>query len=77
MTGKLGKSLAGWPPTRVDAGWARAVALFTSWIFPSVGLQEVWLRAHRDDVASQLVATRVGFRRNPQRDKTQETKGEV
>jgi len=55
----------------------RAVALFSSWAFQSVGLKEVWLRAHRDNAASQLVAVRVGFCRDPERDKSQEVKGEV
>ncbi|MFC0545004.1 GNAT family N-acetyltransferase [Kutzneria chonburiensis] len=55
----------------------RAVFLFSAWIFQHVGLTEVWLRAHRDNVASQQVALRAGYRRDPQRDKSQETKGEV
>ncbi|SFI72528.1 Acetyltransferase (GNAT) domain-containing protein [Streptosporangium canum] len=55
----------------------RAVALFSAWTFQNVGLSELWLRAHRDNVASQQVASRTGFRRDPQRDKTQEAKGEV
>ncbi|MET9065881.1 GNAT family N-acetyltransferase [Streptosporangium sandarakinum] len=55
----------------------RAVALFSAWSFRNVGLSEPWLRAHRDNVASQQVASRAGFRRDPQRDKTQEVKGEV
>ncbi|MFI7696983.1 GNAT family N-acetyltransferase [Nonomuraea sp. NPDC049655] len=55
----------------------RAVALFSAWTFQNVGLRELWLRAHRDNVASQQVASRTGFRRDPQRDKTQEAKGEV
>jgi RimJ/RimL family protein N-acetyltransferase len=55
----------------------RGLALFSSWAFQSVGLAEVWLRAHRDNVASQQVALHVGFRRDPQRDKSQEAKGVV
>jgi [ribosomal protein S5]-alanine N-acetyltransferase len=55
----------------------RALALFSSWAFRSVGLVEVWLRVHRDNVASQQVALGVGFCRDPQRDKSQEAKGVV
>lgn len=55
----------------------RAVALFSAWAFRSVGLKEVWLRAHRDNAASQLVALCAGFRRDPERDTAQEAKGEV
>ena len=55
----------------------RAVALFSAWIFEHVGLNEVWLRAHRDNLASQQVAVRAGYRPDPQRDKSQEAKGEV
>ncbi|MEV4399861.1 GNAT family N-acetyltransferase [Nonomuraea sp. NPDC049607] len=55
----------------------RAVALFSAWAFRNVGLGELWLRAHRDNVASRLVASRTGFRRDPRRDETQEVKGEV
>jgi RimJ/RimL family protein N-acetyltransferase len=55
----------------------RALVLFSSWIFRTVGLTELWLRAHADNLPSQQVATRAGFRRDPLRDKTQEAKGEV
>ncbi len=55
----------------------RAVALFSSWVFRHVGLEEVWLRAHRDNAASQRVALRAGFRRDPERDTSQEAKGTV
>lgn len=53
----------------------RAVALFTSWVLRNVGVDQVWLRAHRDNVASQQVASRAGFRRDPERDTSQEAKG--
>jgi ribosomal-protein-alanine N-acetyltransferase len=55
----------------------RALALFSSWAFRSVGLTEVWLRAHQDNIASQQAAIRVGFCRDPERDKSQEVKGAV
>jgi RimJ/RimL family protein N-acetyltransferase len=55
----------------------RAVVLFSSWIFQTMGLNEVWLRVHRDNVASQQVASRAGYRRDPRRGKSQEAKGEV
>jgi len=56
---------------------SRAVALFSSWAFESVGLSEVWLCAHRENVASQQVALRAGFHRDPERDKSMEVKGAV
>ncbi|MHA6763079.1 GNAT family N-acetyltransferase [Streptacidiphilus sp. PAMC 29251] len=55
----------------------RAVAQFSAWAFQSVGLDELWLRAHRDNVPSRQAASRAGFRRDPQRDKSQEAKGET
>ncbi|GGT42585.1 GNAT family N-acetyltransferase [Nonomuraea spiralis] len=55
----------------------RAVTLFSAWTFQTVGLSELWLRAHRDNVVPQRVASRAGVHRDPQRDKTQEVKGEM
>ena len=55
----------------------RALALFSSWAFQNVGLVEVWLHVHRDNLASQQVALHAGFRRDPQRDISQEAKGTV
>ncbi|MFI9384160.1 GNAT family N-acetyltransferase [Kutzneria sp. NPDC052558] len=55
----------------------RAVILFSAWIFQHMGLREVWLRVHRDNAASQQVAVRAGYRRDPRRDKSQQVKGEV
>jgi [ribosomal protein S5]-alanine N-acetyltransferase len=42
-----------------------------------VGLETLWLRVHRDNVASQRVALRAGYRRDPGRDKSQRAKGAV
>ena len=56
---------------------ARALALFSSWSFQAVGLQELWLRTHRENVASQRAAVRAGYRRDPGRDGSQEVKGTV
>ncbi|MFG1755716.1 GNAT family N-acetyltransferase [Streptosporangium sandarakinum] len=39
----------------------RAVALFSTWTFQNVGLRELWLRAHRDNVASQRWHRAQGF----------------
>ena len=55
---------------------ARAVALFSAWSFRNPGLRELWLRAHRDNLASQRVALRAGFAWAPERDTTQRAKGE-
>jgi RimJ/RimL family protein N-acetyltransferase len=56
---------------------ARALALFSSWSFQAVGLEELWLRIHQDNVASQRAAVRAGYRRDPRRDKSQEVRGAV
>jgi|SRR5215469_965367 len=55
----------------------RALTLFSAWSFQAVGLEELWLRVHRDNVASQRVAMRAGYRRSPDRDKSQEAKGTI
>lgn len=55
----------------------RALTLFTSWLFRDVGLTELMLRTHRDNTASQHVALRAGYRRDPDRDGPQEAKGAV
>jgi len=54
-----------------------ALALFSAWSFHAVGLEVLWLRVHRDNVASQRVAIRAGYRRDPGRDKSQQAKGAV
>jgi [ribosomal protein S5]-alanine N-acetyltransferase len=56
---------------------ARALALFSSWCFQAVGLEELRLCAHRENVASQRAAVRAGYQRDPGRDKTREVKGAV
>jgi RimJ/RimL family protein N-acetyltransferase len=55
----------------------RALSLFSAWSFDAVGLDVLWLRVHRDNVASQRVALRAGYRRDPGRDKSQQAKGAV
>jgi ribosomal-protein-alanine N-acetyltransferase len=54
---------------------SRALALFSSWSFQTAGLAELWLRVHRENGASQRVALRAGYQRDPGRDKSQEGKG--
>jgi RimJ/RimL family protein N-acetyltransferase len=56
---------------------ARALALFSSWSFQAVGLEELRLRTHRDNVASQRAALRAGYQRDPGRDGSQVAKGTV
>jgi len=56
---------------------ARALALFCSWAYRTVGLGSIWLCVHRENIASQKVALRAGFRRDPKRDKSLEAKGAV
>ena len=53
----------------------RALALFSSWSFCAVGLQELWLRVRGDNLASQQVALHAGYRRDPGRDKSPQIKG--
>jgi [ribosomal protein S5]-alanine N-acetyltransferase len=55
----------------------RALALFSFWCFQAVGLEELWLCAHRENVASQRAALRAGYRRDPGRDESPEVKGAV
>ncbi|HET7013328.1 MAG TPA: GNAT family protein [Streptosporangiaceae bacterium] len=53
----------------------RALVLFSAWSFRVIGVEELRLWVHRDNVASQRVAARAGYQRDPSRDKSQETKG--
>jgi len=55
----------------------RALVLFCAWTFQAVGLSEVWLAAHQENVASQRAALRAAFQRDPSRDKSMEVKGSV
>ena len=48
----------------------RALVLFSAWSFRAAGLETLWLRVHRDNVASQRLALRAGYRRDPGRDKS-------
>ncbi|WP_370879776.1 GNAT family N-acetyltransferase [Streptosporangium brasiliense] len=63
------------PEARGQGAATRALVLFTAWIFKNTTLTELRLRAHQDNVASQKVALRAGYRRDPQRDGRQEVKG--
>ena len=56
---------------------ARALVPFSSWCFQAVGLEELWLAAHRENVAAQRAALRAGYQREPRHDKSQEVKGAV
>lgn len=56
---------------------SRALALFSSWSFQTVGLAELWLRVHQGNHASQRVALRGGYQRDPKRDTSQQAKGTV
>lgn len=55
----------------------RALALFSAWSFRAAGLDELWLLVHRDNMASQRVAVRAGYRRDPGRDESQQVKGAI
>jgi [ribosomal protein S5]-alanine N-acetyltransferase len=56
---------------------ARALTLFSSWSFQRLGLDELWLHVHQENVASQRTAIRAGYQRDPERDESQEVKGAV
>jgi RimJ/RimL family protein N-acetyltransferase len=43
-------------------GRGAGLALFSSWAFRAVGLEELWLRTHEENVASQRAAVRAGLR---------------
>lgn len=53
---------------------ARALALFSTWAFQTLPLNELWLSIHRDNIPSQKTADRAGYQRNPQRDTTKQVK---
>jgi hypothetical protein len=55
----------------------RALVLFSTWSFHAIGLQELSLLVHRDNIASRQVALHAGYRRDPGRDKSQEVKGAI
>ncbi|SRR5579883_661071 len=56
---------------------ARALTLFSQWSLRSTDLRVLWLCVHQDNVASRRTAERAGYRRDPDRDKTQTVKGAV
>jgi RimJ/RimL family protein N-acetyltransferase len=56
---------------------ARALTMFSSWSFQMVDLDELWLRVHRENIASHRTALRAGYQRDPGRDKSEEVKGAV
>jgi [ribosomal protein S5]-alanine N-acetyltransferase len=55
----------------------RALVLFSAWAFQAAGLDELWLCVHQENLRSQRVAERAGYRRAPERDKSQQAKGTV
>jgi [ribosomal protein S5]-alanine N-acetyltransferase len=55
----------------------RALALFSAWSFQTASLEVLWLRVHGDNLASQRVAIRAGYRRDPDHDKSQPAKGMI
>ena len=52
-----------------------ALTLFSAWSFRTLGLDVLWLCAHRDNVGSQRVAMRAGYQRDPNRDKSPQVNG--
>lgn len=55
----------------------RALRLFSDWAFGVLGLSEIRLWTHADNVASRLVAERAGYRRAPDDDQQRTVKGQV
>jgi RimJ/RimL family protein N-acetyltransferase len=54
----------------------RAVRILTNWAFATLGLYELRLWAHVDNVGSRTVAERSGFVRQPERDAHKQIKGQ-
>jgi RimJ/RimL family protein N-acetyltransferase len=55
----------------------RAVRILARWAFATLGLVELRLWAHVDNIASRTVAERAGFVRDPDRDEPKHIKGRV
>ncbi|MGH6654957.1 MAG: GNAT family N-acetyltransferase [Actinocrinis sp.] len=56
---------------------SRALTLFSQWSLDALGLREVWLCAHEDNIPSQRAALNAGFQRDASRDKPMEAKGAI
>jgi RimJ/RimL family protein N-acetyltransferase len=55
----------------------RALRLLSEWAFAALGLSEIRLWTHADNLASRLVAERAGYRRAPDHDQRRTVKGRV
>jgi ribosomal-protein-alanine N-acetyltransferase len=55
----------------------RALRLLSEWAFATLGLSEIRLWTHVDNVASRLVAERAGYRRAPDHDQERTVNGPV
>ena len=73
--GEVSYWVAAWARGRGVA--TRALALFSRWCFRELALDELWLCAHRENVASQRAALAAGYQRDPGRDRSQDVKGAV
>jgi len=54
-----------------------ALRLLSEWAFAALGLSEIRLWTHADNLASRLVAERAGYRRAPDHDQRRTVKGRV
>jgi ribosomal-protein-alanine N-acetyltransferase len=55
----------------------RALRLLSAWAFATLGLSEIRLWTHADNLASRLVAERAGYRRAPNQDQRRTVNGRV
>jgi ribosomal-protein-alanine N-acetyltransferase len=55
----------------------RAVRLLSAWAFATLGLSEIRLWTHVDNLTSRLVAERAGYRRAPDHDRRRTVNGRV
>jgi ribosomal-protein-alanine N-acetyltransferase len=56
---------------------AIALRCFSDWIFATTATPGLCLRAHSENAASQAVAIRAGYERDPARDDQKLIKGEI
>jgi ribosomal-protein-alanine N-acetyltransferase len=64
-------------PARGRGVASRALRLLSAWAFAALGLSEIRLWTHADNLASRLVAERAGYRRAPEHDQRRVVNGRV
>lgn len=64
-------------PARGRGAATTALRCYSDWIFATTARSELWLLAHVANTASQAVAVRAGYERDPARDDQKLIKGEL